>query len=365
MLLKQRIDRRGNTARKYIVSLSVVAALIVFLFLPIQFPFSIETPGKIALSQEWILYKGQDGRLISTLIDHQSGITRYYTITQTERADAGRFEFDPVVVPYRHIQAGDTVGRFYSNEVERQYVRLQGELATALASLSYYSSGEKPSVIREARKRLELASKEEVELQKIMERQRRLYKEDLISEEEYEVSQLSFQLTQIKKSIAEAELQTVSTGVKQEQIDYLRTNIEMLQDEMRILRDRIDSFVFISPISGIIKRTFSGDTLITIADTASYVLFMPLKLSDLPLVSKKQTVEINPMIKGDSIFGEIMNINNEVHTINSRQVVFVTASIDAKDQEILPGLITHCKVSCEPLTLFQHLKRTLTSITIQ
>lgn len=355
----------GILPRKYIISLSIAAVLIVFMFLPIRFPFSIETPGKITLSQEWILYKGQDGRLISTLIDHQSGITKYYTITQVERADAGKFEFDPVVAPYRHIQAGDTVGRFYSNEVERQYVHLQGELATALASLSYHSSGEKPSVIQEARKRLELASKEEIELQKIMERQRKLFKENLISEEEYEVSQLSFQVTRIRKSIAEAELQTVSTGAKQEQLDYLRTNIDMLQEEMRILRERIDSFAFISPISGIIRRTFSGDTLITIADTASYVLFMPLELSDLPLVSKKQTVEINPMIKGDSIYGEIMNINNEVHTINSRQVVFVTASIDAKDREILPGLITHCKVSCEPLTLFQHLKRTFTSITIQ
>lgn len=343
---------------------SVIAALVL-VSLPIPFPFNIETSGKILPSREWLLCKGTDGGLFSTLIDHKYGIVKNYTIIQAERGDAGGFAFRPEIFAYNYVEEGDTIGQFYSNEIERRFVRLRGELAAALASLALYNTGEKPSVVREAQNRIEFAIKETEERHKILERQRKLFQEQLISLEELEISQLSAQLSEIKKNIAEDQFRMVSTGAKQEHIDYIRSQIAMLHSELSIYEDRLNSFVITSPIAGILNRTFSGDTLTIIADTSAYVLFMPLRLGDFEHISKGQAVEIAAMTVEKPFYGEIIHVDNNVYNLNGNQVVFVAAEFNADDREIQPGLLTRCKISCQPLTLLHYLSRTISSITFQ
>jgi len=127
---------------------------------------------------------------------------------------------------------GDTVGWVYSNELEQEWVQLRGELATEMASLRLYGTGEKESVIREAQLQLAYA-KEQTELQrKEVARLQTLFRKKMVPESDMEVAEATLRLYEIQVDLAEAQLHTVQTGAKEEQIDWVRSRIRSLQNEI-------------------------------------------------------------------------------------------------------------------------------------
>ena len=88
-----------------IAVLVVVAALFL---LPIELPYSIEVPGKLLPLREWVLIRGQDGRLISTLYDHLLGTIEGYEAMHVDRGDHVTFKLHPAMEDGKSVAAGDT-----------------------------------------------------------------------------------------------------------------------------------------------------------------------------------------------------------------------------------------------------------------
>ena len=153
-------------------------------------------------------------------------------------------------------------------------------LVAAKASLSLNLTGEKEAVIEQEIKNLDYAIKQADEQKKILDRFSALFEKGLASQEEYEIAKGTYDLYLINISISKARLKTVETGAKQEQIEFLKTQINSMQNELAILQKRFTGFTVTAPINGVVSRKTNSDTLMVISDISEFVLLCPVKVKD-------------------------------------------------------------------------------------
>lgn len=350
--------------KKHIIPFAIVTLVLLTILLPIQFPYTIDAPGKVLPVREWILQRSADGNLFSTLSNHIEGIVENFTITQIERGDAGNFVFQPDIRAFQHIELGDTIGIFYSNEIERRLSNLEGELESAKAFLALNNTGEKLEVIEAAEKSLELASAQALEQRRIYERQKTLYERDLISLQELEIFQTQSEVKDLEKQMAQSALINVSTGAKPEQITYLQTQIKAIQREIRILEKRIDQFTLISPIAGVVTPAFSGDTLTIISDTTRQIILLPIRLRESSRISRNQTIEIETALLSHPVLGKILHIDHIVHRLNGEEIVLAMALVDESGTPLAFGSTVRCQIDCGTFTPMQYLRQFFGSVSI-
>jgi hypothetical protein len=351
-----------NFSKISLTWLGILILLVIFLLLPIKIPYSIKAPGKILPAKQWIVSKGPDGRLITILKDNKLGISQNYSVSQFERGDAIQFSLRPNIFSGSAIKANDTVASIYSNEIERQFIQLKGEMEVAKASLAASKTGEKASTIQEEKDRLDYMKKQAEEQKKIFNRLEALYRKDLISQEEYEIAKGTSDLNQINISIAEAHLQTVQSGEKKEQLDYINSQIQSLQKQIDILQKRFKNYTLISQVTGVANRVLGNDTLLVVSDTSEYVILIPVKWEERNYLYQKQSVYLKAPDSSVTQDATLVRIDKSVHPLNGGQVFFVTASFSSPKIDFLSGLMVQCSIQCDGIRPVEYLKRIFTSL---
>ncbi|MCB9248743.1 MAG: HlyD family efflux transporter periplasmic adaptor subunit [Ignavibacteriales bacterium] len=320
--------------------------MIIFLILPIEYPRTIKSKGKLLPYKTWTLAKGTDGRLITSLNDNLTGINDGFTVTQFERGDAVQFKLKTEVISKDFISKGDTIGYVISNIIEKDIEKLKGELETAKASLNIQTSSEKESVIDAEKSKLVFAEKELEEQTKVFDRKKLLFERQLISQQEYEADEAKFELAKINVNIAKERLRTVQSGAKKEEINFAASQISALENEIRILQKRYESNNIVTPIGGNVNKTFSSDTLLVINDTSKNVILIPVKWSDINKIQVNQSVIISSAEVDEVINGKIISIGNNVKTANNFQYVLVTVISEDRMKQLKSGLYVDCKIEC-------------------
>lgn len=346
----------------YFIWGAAVLIAVSFLIIPLKLPYTVESYGKILPSKKWVLAKGTAGQLIASEFNYETGLNEGYSVSQFERGEAMRFSFHPAIGENGFVSAGDTIGSIYSSDTEERLVELNGQLALARATLAVNTGGEKESIIRESEQRLAHAEAEATEQQKILARIKNMYQQNLVSQQEYDTADNKANLLDIQVSIAASQLEAARTGEKPEQIKFVQSKIAALQQEIEILQKRLNSFSIIAPIGGKISRVFSSDTLLVISDTSSYLAFIPVKLEDYPYISRGQNVKLYHNSLSKIARGKLVSIETEINFLSGKQVLLATASLTNFSSDLLPGMLTGCAISCEPITGFEYAKRFVTSI---
>lgn len=291
--------------KKYYIFLIII---IILIFIPIKIPFNISSKGKMLSQKQYLLIKGTDGKLISILKNNLAGSTESFSVTQFERGDLIQFFMNDKILAGNFIHENDTIAYILSNLSESELIRLKAELANEIAMLKLSSSKEKESIINTENQKLEFAQKQFEEQSKIFNRQKSLFEKQLISQEEYELAKSSLELYKINVDIARERLKTVMTGSKPEEVELIKTKIEGLQNQIRILEKKFMKYYLQSPIDGIVRRTFSQDTLLEVDDIQSMLVFIPLSTNDVNFVKKDMQVKIYSKLTGKKFFGKILNI---------------------------------------------------------
>lgn len=342
--------------------LIIMAGLL--LLAPFRYAYTVDATGKIMPARQWVLQRNADGAVAGVLYDHARGMVERYTIAQPERGDAGDFALAPGMATYRHIGAGDTVGRFSSSAVAWRLSQLEGELAAARADLIAGEAGEKAEVVTAARHALALAEREAAEQRRLLERQRALLAAELVSPQELEAIETAAEVAALREQIARAELARVESGLRPEDLAALRARIAALEGEVAVLKERVGRFALTSPLSGRITPAFSMDTLLIVADTTARVVLLPVRAGERPMIKPGQRVDIAGPFPGGSAAGTIRHLDPAVKTIGGHEVVFATVSVDDGGGDWPDGAMVRCTIHCRDLTLWQHVRQTPRSITI-
>lgn len=341
---------------RYWIYASILGFLLVLFFVPVDLPYIIKTSGKLLSANEWMITRGTDGRLLTNLIDNRTGINKSLKINVFERGDAVQFKFSSSVNAGSSVLTNDTVATIYSSELEESLAELKGSILTEKASLASIGTGEKTSIINAAEQNIIYAETKVEEQINIVKRNKKLFEADLLSEEDYDISVSTLQLFYTNIAIAKEQLATVMSGAKEEQIKYIEAKIKSLEEQIDIVYDRAAAYNFISPIDGVVSRTFSQDTLLLVTDRSEYVVVIPVLFEELYRVKNGQNVEINISHGLDPINGKVISTGNTVHQIGSHQVVMVIASFNHKNEIILPGLLVKSNIYCGDVSLLEFVK---------
>lgn len=345
-----------NRPNKNTISWIVIfTVLLLIVLIPVELPHNISVKGKIYPAKQWMLVKGRDGDLMTTLFNYKKGVNENFGVTQFERGDAVEFSLSERIISGTSVSPDDTLGMIYSNTTEKELIELRSELAVDSALLKVNISEEKEAIVKSEEQRLEYARKQLEEQQKVFRRQKSLYEKQLISEEEYEVAEGAIELFKINVEIAKERLQTVSTGAKEEEVNLVRSRIVGLKNRIDILERKFSDLVIQSPVSGIINRGFSGDTLLTISDTTDFITFIPVKIDDYKFVKPQQKIVFEDMESKKTVLAEIQSIDRSIKSGLQSQYFVATAIIKTKKSALLPGLVLNGEIIGETILLRDYL----------
>ena len=343
-------------SNKPLIILMVVAVLILLLFLlPFRFAYKIHGQGKVLPNKEWTVYRGTDATITTVLTDHLTGINKSYSVSQFERGDVVQFTFAPNVQAGVFINEGDTIGSVYSNETDRQIINLKSEIVLTRASLSINLSGEKESLIRQEKERLDYAIKQAEEQRKILSRLKALFERGLVAQEEYEIAQGTAELNDINVAISRATLESVETGAKPELIKFFNAQVSSLEKELSVLEKRYNGLTLISPISGTIDRQTNNDTLLVLNDVSDFVIIIPVNILEKRYINLPVSVDVYLNNKKQSINAELVSIDNKVRLLNGVQVIVGSVRLDGNLETFMPGMMVECYINLGSFSVYEYL----------
>lgn len=335
----------------------------IVLVIPIKIPYSINIEGKIIPAKEWILSKKIDGSIQVTERDHLNFLTHQITTYQVERGDLVEFILHPAISTQASIGRGDTIGFIRSNETERQLAELKGRLVSAQANLAVAASGEKETTRQIAVEQVNQA-KARLENQKhILNRNRELFEQNLISEEEYQFHSMNTRVMELDLLAAQAVLADLSSGAKPEQIDFYRNEIESIKEEIDVLNNRLDSFVLTSPFFGNVFKVFSEDTLLIVADTLVAVL-MPLNIKYLPDISTGQEFTMTSRHGHQSInaSGKLVAVSRVTRFMNNEEIFLAVGELRQSVKMLPLNRIISCSIQGAAISPREYVQRFLNAL---
>ncbi len=311
---------------------------------------------------EWTLSRAQNGNLISTVKDNRTGRLSAFSASVFQRGDQADFQLNPNIYHQLYLTKGDTVARMYSNQDQERLVQLQGELAVQQAELQLVNSGQKAADVEGVANQLALA-KQELDAQRTLtKRAEALHQDSLTSLQNYELALNKLRVRELNVNMIGAEYKSVTTGGKPEQIRVIQTRIISLQQQIRHIEQSLKELTLVSPVSGavLLKKAPANpaeEVLVSVADNSSYVVILPVNYVERNYVQEQQKIEVAVTGTSHTAVGKIIGIDNTVQIVDGRQAFFVTAVIEDKNAPLVPGMVVRTTLSCESISLTEHIAR--------
>jgi hypothetical protein len=337
-----------NSRSKIILFLVIIIVIIAAgSFIP--FSHSIKAPCVLLPLKKWTISQPEPDKIVVNLINNQSGFAEHFTAFQYNRPDVVHFQLGNIVKVGRQVSKGDTVAQIQSSEEHLELTRLMTALETAKTNIASLKAGEKPALRKEAEQALEYATAQKIAHIPQVERRRELFSNGLITREDLELAESDFKLLQINEKIQKAMLDGLSTGVKQEQITVVESQIAGLQKQINISRLKMDSFKFVSPIDGYISKSLDPLILVNISqiDTLVAQILVPIDKSN--NLSVGQPTKIT--FKNQKLYTTLYSISPIAQHISGNTLVLTTALIVNSNKLLKPNQPVFAKINCGKWTL--------------
>lgn len=344
-----------------LIPLLLIAAGIVLIRWEV--PYTIRAKGMVKPLQEWSLHMAPDGILSASLEDHLlSGLSQYH-VMELQRGDVMSFRFNRELIAKGWVEAGDTIAWGRSHDLSMRLTEAKGNLAYQQALLQVYLSGDKPEIIRMARQESELARQEASTQEKLTARIVQLYEQDLVPEQDYELAMNELKVRQAELDIAEARLEAILAGEKDEQVELARSRIATLERQVEGLIHHLDDMNILSPISGMVLRQRelngeAGNEVIRLASSSGLLVLAPVNLNESHLLKTGQAARISSEHNRREIQGRLVDVDNSVQWLNRRPSVFVTILIEENNEHgLMPNTLVDTYITTDTLRLKDYLLR--------
>ena len=344
------------TAKRYL-AISLVLLLLIIPFLPIRVPYTFEGIGRIYPQKAWILEKDNDGGLSSTLHNYQKGIISEVTTYKFERGDIASADLSPLILDRGTVNQGDTLAQITSFLLEQNLTVLGNQLQVEKARLRRDRAGEKPPVIAEARRALDFAIERKRLAEINFNRQKVLYDSAAISLQEFQEAENAFSLADIQVKIAESELSSAEIGEKPEEIDLTIARIKSIENEITFLKSKKQGYQVVAPISGKIGENTLPLQVISIIDTQTWIIVIPVELQHQSLVTPGMNIQTALPGVDQITTAEVIQLSQNVEILDSRQVFMVRATIKNPPANVYKGAMTSCKFDTGKILLREYLRR--------
>ena len=327
------------------------------MFLPIKVHYSFKATALVHPIREWHLKRGQDDSYVSELQNFQTNVLSHLKSYKFERGDISEVNFVKNLKAGDFIRENDTIAYIHSFFINNEIAKLENLKKIEENAREVYLTGEKQELIDQAEQRYDYAVSEEELAEKKFLRQKKLYTDSVISEAEYEMYESTYKLSAINVEIAYNEIQTLKSGVKKEEIDYIQQKIDSYSREIEILKTLRDQYFLIAPIDGLVSYNNVLDGIMTISDTSKYVLKIPIKVKNIQYINQLTAIKFSVPGYDDEKDASFISLDENVNLLPNQQMLIAKAVISGGNLKLYPGLAVQCDVICDEITLFQYFKR--------
>jgi HlyD family secretion protein len=150
------------------------------------------------------------------------------------------------------VAAGQLVARLDTLELEQEVALKQAELAAVHARLAELEAGYRTEEVAQARAALRKAQAEEKNARDNYERQKRLFKEKVIPEKEYDNAAASYGMARQSMKEAGEKLAMLEKGHRPEQIAAARAQVDQALAAQALAGTRLDYATLVSPLAGLV-----------------------------------------------------------------------------------------------------------------
>lgn len=343
--------RRKFGLYAFCTSLSVIALLVM---LDVRVDLRIGTVFRVFPAQQWVLAKGSEAQITSSIRDYRSAVSNNISVIQFERGESMNFHLSPSVMSRSQLSDSDTVAVLSSSRLQERLIGLRGDLQIAKANLAARSAGEKRPLIDQYRRQVEYSAAKIAEKRIPYARQAELFKRGYVSKEEYELAQAELRAAELEHEIDKAQLSVFESGSKDEDLQVLRMTIDTRLREIDALKARLREYVLRSPVSGEIIRNYSTDTLLIVNNTSCLIFSAPVRYEKAQYLSEGSRVEIRLKNFSQPLQGTLISISKEAETINGVQILPVRICVDKPSMRIVPGLTMPGDIVPARITLLEY-----------
>ena len=319
--------------------------------------YTVKLPCIFMAHAEWSIHMDDPEKLYIELKRNDKNTLEHYTCFQFSRPDLVHFSLSPHISFGNHIATGETVATIQSQEDDYRLQTLETELDNTLAELNMLSTGEKPEVQEEARQGWLYAKTQLETYEPQLQRKRELYQSKLLSYEELDLAESAYRLYRVNLALQEAKLKSVSSGEKQEYIDYISQELEGTQKQVELLQRKLAANRVCSPISGIVGESYDPGVLCQINKSDTLVAQIPVTVEHLSRLKKGQPVCLATRNNYyNKLHGRIDNIGTQAYLVNGKTFFMVKCIIPNFKDSILPGSTGLAVIQCDKITLYHWLK---------
>jgi hypothetical protein len=337
------------------ISPLIVGVVLLLMIFEIKIDHGITTLFEVNPLQKWILSKGSEGQIESSILDFQSATSNNFAVVQFERGESMNFKLEQSVIAKSSITKGDTVGKIFSSQLLERLTQLEGYSLIAKSNLAAKSTGEKSAIIDEARSRIKFTEARIQEKKLLFARTEELFKKEYISKEDYEASLWELKQLEIENDINKAQLNALMTGSKSEDLKVLQSTIDSYLNEIQLLKKRLKDFVITAPISGEIIKEFSGDTILIVNNTSQVILTAPIRYEHIKYLTEGKPVTLELKYSSEEIKGTLVSISKEVKNLNGVQILYARILIDSSALTLVSGLVIPGEIALPRVTIKEYL----------
>jgi len=340
------------------IGIILIILIIASVFVPIDIPYAFDSTAKVYPLQQWVIHKRPDGSLVSTLHNHKTGLLKDYSSYQFDRGDIVNIQFNPNQISESKIDSGELIAVIQSNLLNGQLVSLENEKNIEKANLLRTRAGAKPEIVSQAREELHLAE-QELEIQKLkIARAEDMLNEGLLARAEYENIENDFKQANNALVVAREKILVATSGDRPEEVEYIKSRIASLRNQIDFLKTSTDNYTIHSPIAGKIsfETALDGDRMM-IQDTTEHILIIPVKLRDRDFMDENTVIELSILGQDTLVPAKLLGLNDKVEIINRNVVVLAKASVSGNIPGLASGMPVKCKVTCSAVRVLEYLKR--------
>lgn len=315
---------------------------------------SIEVPCKTRPVYSWVLKLENNGNLVISTYNFRTGTLEDYFSYVPDRGDNYGFTLTNKNSHNIWVNKGDTLGVIKSNLTSLQMAELSGRLAKTKGTLNLLLTGEKVSLVNYAQEQLNAAIEKSKYLNTIYGRKKALFDEGLLSNEELETFKSEARLSDIDVSVKRANLESVTSGEKSEQINLVRSEIKSIETEMSIIQQKLNSYIITAPFEGNITSNNSIDTILSIS-SKEFVLLVPVNWKYKSLIKSGLKVDLLLDRENPDNF-EIENIKTDVQMFNGQQALISVARSKTSTYNLPENLWLRCSINLGDFSILEFIK---------
>jgi multidrug resistance efflux pump len=243
------------------------------------------------------------------------------------------------------VNAGDTIIKLDTQDLQAQVDQAQAAVNTANASLTNAMNSTRPEQIAQAQATLDSATETYEVAKKNYDRTKTLVDAGANTEQQLETAQQQLSAAEAQQKSAQEQLNMLQNGATETSIDVFKAQVAQAEAALKTAQTALSNGTISSPISGVVnakninvgEMASPGATLVSISNPNALVVnaYVPLDIAGQLKEGQDVVVKVSE-VDGVEFEGKIVVVNSKLSSESNN--VLVKVSLSDPNSQLKPGM---------------------------